>query len=199
MLAIAAAKSVVPRLVTRLTHCRLVSKMTEQTALHDDIKPLAWLLGRWRGDNGVGIFPTIKDFNYGEELYFYHTGQHYIHFQTRSWDAGTKKPLHGESGFIRRQSDTNRVAITIATNIGFSELEEGELNGEELNVESRTIGGMSFFRLTPATKIKRLIRRDGDSLEQTLWMATEKTPLTQHLNIRYSRIQEDAAELKSVL
>ena len=49
--------------------------------LNDIVKPLSWLLGKWRSENGHGKYPTIKDFRYGEELEFSHVGQPNIQFR----------------------------------------------------------------------------------------------------------------------
>jgi hypothetical protein len=38
---------------------------------HPAVAPLAFLLGKWRGE-GEGSFPTISSFRYGEELLFSH-------------------------------------------------------------------------------------------------------------------------------
>lgn len=40
-------------------------------ATHPAVAPLAFLLGKWRGE-GEGSFPTISSFRYGEELLFSH-------------------------------------------------------------------------------------------------------------------------------
>ena len=35
------------------------------------VEPLQWLIGTWRCENlANGTYPTIKDFNYGEEITF---------------------------------------------------------------------------------------------------------------------------------
>jgi hypothetical protein len=44
---------------------------TQPPAPHPAVAPLAFLLGKWRGE-GEGSFPTISSFRYGEELLFSH-------------------------------------------------------------------------------------------------------------------------------
>lgn len=39
---------------------------------HPIIKPISWLVGKWLGKNGKGIYPTIKSFNYNEEIEITH-------------------------------------------------------------------------------------------------------------------------------
>ena len=48
--------------------------------LHEAIKPLSWLLGKWTGQ-GKGIYPTIEDFDYLEELEFSTVGQPMLQFR----------------------------------------------------------------------------------------------------------------------
>ena len=51
--------------------------------MHDMIRPLAWLLGKWRAEiGGRGQYPTITSFEYGEEVEFYHVGQPNVQFRS---------------------------------------------------------------------------------------------------------------------
>ena len=60
--------------------------------LHPDCVPLAWLLGRWEGA-GVGDYPTIEAFRFGQEVEFtYVPGKAFLAYTSRSWilaDDGT--------------------------------------------------------------------------------------------------------------
>jgi hypothetical protein len=40
--------------------------------LHPLVKPISWLIGTWKGINGKGIYPTIKSFEYKEQLEVIH-------------------------------------------------------------------------------------------------------------------------------
>ena len=46
--------------------------------------PLAFLVGTWRGE-GVGGFPGIDDFQYGQEVTFSATGKPVLAYSSRSW------------------------------------------------------------------------------------------------------------------
>lgn len=48
--------------------------------LHNAAKPLEWLIGKWKGQ-GKGIYPTIQDFDFLEELEFFHVGQPMLQFR----------------------------------------------------------------------------------------------------------------------
>lgn len=156
--------------------------------MHDMIKPLSWILGKWRGEGGIGKYPTIKDFKYDEEIEFTHVGQPNIQFTFYSTNVETKKPLHREVGFIRFHPKSNRVAMMIAQNLGVSETEEGEYTDSELRTESHTLGRMTFGKPPATKKISRVFRRDGDSLESVIHMETENTPMTEHLRITYKKV-----------
>lgn len=54
--------------------------LSTDVPLHEAAKPLQWLLGKWKGQ-GKGIYPTIKDFEYIEDLEFFHVGQPMLQFR----------------------------------------------------------------------------------------------------------------------
>jgi len=43
-------------------------------AIHPDLGPLSFLLGRWEGA-GIGGYPTIESFRFGQEISFSHNGK----------------------------------------------------------------------------------------------------------------------------
>ncbi|KAL3846620.1 hypothetical protein ACJMK2_017595 [Sinanodonta woodiana] len=165
-------------------------KMTSgEVPLHDLIKPLSWLLGKWRSEDGFGHYPTIKDFKYGEELEFFHVGQPNIQFSFYAWHAETKKPMHREIGFIRIKPGTNQVALIGAQNTGLAEVEEGHVEGQEMKTETQTMARLSFGTPPAVRKLSRVFKRNGDILEQLLSMETENTPMTSHLKISYQKVK----------
>src|SRR5688572_16613947 len=64
--------------------------------LHPDLEPIAFLVGRWEGA-GVGGYPTIESFNFGQEIVFGHNGKPFLTYTSRTWlldEAGAKvRPL----------------------------------------------------------------------------------------------------------
>uniref|UniRef100_A0A1A8L3G8 THAP domain containing 4 n=2 Tax=Nothobranchius TaxID=28779 RepID=A0A1A8L3G8_9TELE len=157
--------------------------------LNPVLRPLNWLLGNWESDTpGEGTFPTIKPFRYTEKLYFSHVGQPVINFMFNAFNAESKKPMHRECGFIRIQPGTNKVAFMIAQNSGLVEIEEGELTGNHLKLQTEKLARISFAKEPHVQQICRVFQLLPDGkLEQTVTMATDNQPLSQHLHITYRR------------
>jgi THAP4-like, heme-binding beta-barrel domain len=147
--------------------------------LHPDVAPLAFLVGTWRGE-GLGEYPTIEPFRYGEELSFEHVGDAYLVYSERSWLSEDGSPLHLERGFLRPGAD-GALELTLAHPLGLTEVSEGSLDGtsfELITIEGgvgRTTTGMDVTALT------RRYRVDGPTLVYELDMATETTAMTRHL------------------
>ncbi|KAK2822404.1 hypothetical protein Q5P01_022469 [Channa striata] len=163
--------------------------VNQTVELNPALQPLDWLLGTWESDEpGTGGFPTIKPFRYVESLHFSHVGQPVINFMFNAFHAETKKPLHRECGFIRMQPGTNRVAFIIAQNSGLVEIEEGELKEQQLSLQTHALARISFAKEPHVQQITRVFQLLPDGrLEQTVSMATDGQPLTQHLHITYHR------------
>ncbi|KAK3095872.1 hypothetical protein FSP39_020160, partial [Pinctada imbricata] len=154
--------------------------------IHDVIKPVAWLIGKWKGD-GEGKYPTMDDFTYREEIEFFHFGKPMLQFNAYSTDM-EGKPLHREIGFLRIKKGTSHVALIVAHNNGVSDMEEGEVNGQEIKLESHTLGRMTFGAPPQTKKLCRTIKLEGDTLSQVLHMETENTSLTEHLRATYKKV-----------
>ena len=46
-------------------------------AIHPDLESLSFLLGRWEGA-GIGGYPTIESFRFGQEISFSHNGKPFL-------------------------------------------------------------------------------------------------------------------------
>src|ERR1700691_3273665 len=74
--------------------------MTSDTPpVHPDLAPLEFLLGRWEGA-GIGGYPTIESFRFGQEISFSHNGKPFLIYASRSWlldeDGNLVRPLATE-------------------------------------------------------------------------------------------------------
>ncbi|XP_025072747.1 THAP domain-containing protein 4 isoform X1 [Alligator sinensis] len=168
----------------------LLSQDCETPQLNPVIEPLSWMLGTWLSDPpGDGTFPTMKPFQYLEEVHISHVGQPMLNFSFNAFHPDTRKPMHRECGFIRLKPDTNKVAFISAQNTGLVEVEEGEVNGQELSIASHSIARISFAKKPHVEQITRKFRLNSDGkLEQTVSMATTTQPMTQHLHITYKKV-----------
>ncbi|KFP29715.1 THAP domain-containing protein 4, partial [Colius striatus] len=162
----------------------------ETPQLNPVMEPLSWMLGTWLSDPpGDGTFPTMKPFQYLEEVHISHVGQPMLNFSFNAFHPDTRKPMHRECGFIRLKPDTNKVAFISAQNTGLVEVEEGEVNGQELSIASHSIARISFAKKPHVEQITRKFRLNSDGkLEQTVSMATTTQPMTQHLHITYKKV-----------
>ena len=52
--------------------------------LPEELIPLSWLIGRWAGV-GLGHYPTIEDFRFGQEVSFITDGRPFLSYASRSW------------------------------------------------------------------------------------------------------------------
>ncbi len=150
-----------------------------EPVLHQDVEPLAFLLGTWRG-TGAGEYPTIDSFRYGEEMRFEHVGDPFLLYEQRSWLLGDDPmPLHFERGFLRPGSGPGVVELTLAHPLGLTEIAEGSIRGTHIDVASTTVASTSTG--APVTRLERRIEVDGDRLRYELRMATTEVLLTLHL------------------
>ena len=147
-------------------------------ALHDDLAPLAFLLGTWRGE-GDGEYPTIEPFRYHEELVFEHVGDPFLLFRQSSWLAGDDAPLHFERGFLRPGVRPDAVELTLAHPLGLTEVAESTLFGAELSFASTSVGRTGTG--SAVTALRRHYRLDGDVLSYEIDMAMDETAMTRHL------------------
>ncbi|CAH1365286.1 peroxynitrite isomerase THAP4-like [Tenebrio molitor] len=165
-------------------------EVAQITSHHEALKPIAWLIGRWKSLKAEGSYPTIKPFEYCEEILFESLGQPLINYTSRTWHLGTSNPMHLESGFLRIKPGTNDVALMVAHNFGLTTLEEGTVCKNEIKCKSTSMSRMSFAKEPAVVSIERLfaLTEDGN-LEITVWMETNKVPLTQHLKALYQKCE----------
>lgn len=45
--------------------------------LHEALKPISWLSGRWTTKEGKGTYPNIADFSYHDEMEFVCIGKYH--------------------------------------------------------------------------------------------------------------------------
>ncbi len=162
--------------------------------LPEELVPLSWLIGRWAGV-GLGQYPTIEDFRFGQEVSFTTDGRPFLAYASRSWllnDDGEKvRPLATETGYWRPRPDGS-LEVTMAHPTGYAELWLG--TAEVLGIENATITSARATMTSdviaaspsakPYTAGERLYGLVNGELMWTYDMAAVEQPLTNHLSAR---------------
>ncbi len=148
------------------------------------VEPIAFLLGTWRG-GGRGIYPTIADFEFEEELTVWHAGAAWIaHIQkTKATDDG--RPLHSEMGYWRPKEEGN-VELVVTHSFGVVEMGVGRVDGREIEVRST-----QFTEAPTAKEIDAAVRRfsmTGDDLHYEVDMEFGGHPMQHHLEANLKRV-----------
>jgi THAP4-like, heme-binding beta-barrel domain len=151
-------------------------------ALHADLEPLAFLLGRWIGE-GEGEYPGVDPFPYREELVFSHVGDPFLLLTESSWTL-EGEPLHFERGTLRPVGP-GKVDLALAHPIGVAEVAEGTIEGTDLVLRSTAI--VRTPTGSPVTEIERRYRMDGAELSYELDMATSGVARTFHVRATLRR------------
>lgn len=110
--------------------------------LHKSCVPVAWLLGRWQGA-GVGDYPTIEAFRFGQEVEFgYVPGAPYLTYASRSWilddEGNLVRPAARESGYWRPQGN-DEVEVLLTHNTGIVEIYLGEIESARVEMATRGV------------------------------------------------------------
>jgi THAP4-like, heme-binding beta-barrel domain len=149
---------------------------------HPAIAPLSFLLGRWEGA-GVGGYPTIESFRFGQEIIFGHIGKPYLTYTSRSWrldDYGSKvEPLAMETGFWRPQPD-NKVEVLLAHPTGIVEIYLGEVAGTRIDLATDVVARTETAKAV--TGGKRLYGLVGEDLAYAYDLAAVGQELQPHLS-----------------
>jgi hypothetical protein len=150
--------------------------------------PLAWLVGRWEGA-GVGGYPTVESFRFGQEIEFSHDGRPFLTYTSRSWllgdDGELVRPLASETGYWRPQPDL-RLEVLLAHPTGYAEVWTGSVDGYKVELTTDVVARTETAKDYSAGS--RLYgHRDGD----LLWafdMAAMGQPLQPHLSAQLKRV-----------
>jgi hypothetical protein len=155
--------------------------------LPTELVPLAWLLGTWRGA-GVGGYPTIEDFRFGQEIVFGHIGKPYLTYGSQSWlldhDGNRIRPAARETGFWRPQPD-GQVEVLLSHPTGITEIYLGEVAGAKVELRTDVVARTETAKeYTAGHRLYGLV--EGD----LMWaydMAAVGQPLQVHLSARLKR------------
>ena len=154
------------------------------TELHPACLPLMWMLGTWRGE-GVGGYPTMETFNYGEELTFSHVGKPFLAYTQKTWSLDDGRPLHAETGYWRPQGP-HRLEVVVAHPTGILEMYYGTIAGTKIDIVTDLVA-----RTETAKEVTALHRLYG-LVEGKLMYAVDMAAVGQELQSHLSGVLEPA-------
>jgi hypothetical protein len=154
---------------------------------HPSLRPLLYLLGRWEGA-GVGGYPTIESFRFGQEISFSHNGKPYLIYSSRTWllddEGAIGRPLAMETGFWRPQPG-NQLEVLLAHPTGFAEVYLGQISGTKIEMATDAVVRTSSAK--EVTAGRRLYGLIGTDLGYAYDMAAVGQPLQSHLSAQLKR------------
>jgi hypothetical protein len=161
---------------------------------HPDLAALSFLLGRWEGA-GIGGYPTIESFRFGQEISFSHNGKPFLIYTSRSWrldeEGRIGPPLGTESGYWRPRPD-HQVEVMLAHPTGIVEIYLGEISGTRIEMATDVVARTATAKeVTAGHRLYGLVGQ-GAPGEQDLAYAYDMAAMGQELQPHLS------AQLKRV-
>jgi len=154
---------------------------------HPDLAPLSFLLGTWEGA-GVGGYPTIESFRFGQEINFSHNGKPFLIYASRTWlldeDGNLIRPAATETGYWRPQPD-GQIEVVLAHPTGIAEIYLGEITGTKVELSTDLVARTPTAK--EVTAGHRLYGLIGADLGWAYDMAAEGQPLQPHLSAQLKR------------
>ncbi|HET9022504.1 MAG TPA: FABP family protein [Ornithinibacter sp.] len=163
------------------------------TTLHEQLAPLAWLVGRWQGAGVVG-YPTIESRRFGQEIVCSHDGRPFLEWRSQTWllddDGNQVRPLATEVGFWRPvpvAEDGTDVELLLTHPTGIVEMYAGAT--EPAKVEVRTDGVMRSPAAKEYTAGHRMYGYVNSNLMWVMDMAAVGQPLQSHVSAELKRVE----------
>ena len=169
--------------------------MPETVEPHPDLAPLAFLLGRWEGA-GVGGYPPIESFQFGQEISFAHNGKPYLYYVSRTWlldaEGVPGRPLAMETVFWRPQPE-GKVEVLLAHPTGVVEIYLGEVTGTKIEMATDAVVRTSSAKEVRAGRRLYGLVGGGD-LAYAYDLAAVGQPLQSHLSAQLKRVSSASSD-----
>jgi hypothetical protein len=148
---------------------------------HPDLGALTFLLGRWEGA-GIGGYPTIESFRFGQEISFSHNGKPFLIYT---------------SGYWRPRPD-NQVEVMLAHPTGIVEIYLGEISGTRIEMATDVVARTATSKeVTAGHRLYGLVG-SGEPGEQDLAYAYDMAAMGQelqpHLSAQLKRVSSGEGE-----
>ncbi|MBF8186776.1 FABP family protein [Nonomuraea sp. K274] len=160
----------------------------EVPEVHPNLEPIAFLLGRWEGA-GVGGYPTIESFNFGQEIEFGHNGKPFLTYVSRTWlldqEGNRVRPLATETGYWRPQPD-RQIEVVLAHPTGIVEIYVGEVVFHKIELRTDVVARTASAK--EYTAGHRLYGLVNGNLMWAYEMAAVGHPLTDHMSAELKKV-----------
>ena len=165
-------------------------------AIHPDLEVLSFLLGRWEGA-GIGGYPTIESFRFGQEISFSHNGKPFLIYTSRTWrldeEGRIGLPLGTESGYWRPRPE-GQVEVMLAHPTGIVEIYLGEISGTRIEMATDVVARTATAKeVTAGHRLYGLVG-SGQDLAYAYDMAAMGQDLQPHLSAQLKRISSGEQE-----
>ena len=162
--------------------------MPDGAELHPSLASIEFLLGRWEGV-GVGGYPSIESFQFGQEITFRHNGKPYLIYVSQTWRLDAEgmpgQPLGMEMGFWRPQPES-KIEVLLAHPTGITEIYLGEVTGTRIEIATDVVARTATAKEVRAGR--RLYGLAGGDLAYAYDMAAVGEPLQPHLSAQLKRV-----------
>ncbi|HEU0089879.1 MAG TPA: FABP family protein [Pseudonocardiaceae bacterium] len=167
------------------------ARLDQGVELHPQCKPLAPLLGVWRGQ-GLAQYPSLLgEFPYGQQIIFSHDGRPFVVYEARAWllspSGQVLRPAAREVGWWRVDEEET-IEVVLAHMFGICEI----WYGGQVSETAWELGTEDVLRTATARETTAAARLYGIVEDGQLAYIEERAlrglPMQPHLSAQLQRI-----------